>query len=222
MRNTLIGAGLAAILIVALFAAAHYGSRPTISNAPQTVLNPEQIAAQIKPNFIGEQAFGSWKLVCGPERELPKAPPTSGQSGNSSGTTPANAIPPGWKIPRCRVLVGLRNPKKPDREVRITFRGVGVKRTLAVFLRFPPDELQTGDTVTLRVDSTEWPVTVNSCGSYFCLAIRSIKFADLPALENSRQMQLAFKPAGGSQPIAVPVPVSGLTQAIKVMQRIDK
>jgi hypothetical protein len=223
MRNTLIGAGLAAVLIVALFAAAHFGSRPTISNAPGAALSPEQIAAQIKPDFVGEQAFGSWKLVCGPERELPKAPPMSGhESGNSSGKTAANAVPAGWKIPRCRVLLGLRNPKKPDQEVRITFRALGVKRALAVFLRFPPDQLQTGDTVTLRVDTTEWPVTVNSCGSYFCLAIRSIRFPDLPALENAKQMRLVFKPVGSAQPVAVPVPVANLTAAIKVMQRIDK
>jgi hypothetical protein len=223
MRNTLIGAGLAAVLIVALFAAAHYGSRPTISKAAHAPSNPEEIAAQIKQDFIGEQPFGSWKLVCGAQHELPTPPPTPGhENGNSSGKPAANAVPPGWKIPRCRVLLGLRNPKKPDQEVRITFRAVGAKRALAVFLRFPPEELQTGDTVTFRVGSTEWPVTVSACSARFCLGIRSLRFTELPALESAKQLSLAFKPVGNAQPVVVPIPVDGLTPAIRVMQRIDK
>jgi hypothetical protein len=223
MRNTLIGAALAVILIVALFAAARYGSRPTVSNAPQPAASPEQVAAKIKPDFIGEQALGSWKLICGPGRELPRSPPTSGpESGNSSGKPAANAIPPGWKIPRCRVMLGLRNPAKPDQEVRITFRAVGAKRALAVFLRFPPNEVETADTVTLHVDSMEWPVTVSACSERFCLGIRSIRFPELPALETARQMSLVFKPAGSASTVAIPVPVSGLALAVRTMQRIDK
>ncbi len=223
MRNTLIGVALAVVLIVGLFAAARFGSRPAMIQSPNESQSAEQIAAEIKPGFIGEKSIGSWKFVCGPQRQLPSPPPLSGHGGdNSSGKPPANAVPAGWKVPRCRVALGLRNAKMPDQEVRITFRGFGAKRVLAVFLRFPPDELQTGDTVRFRVDRAEWPIAVNSCGSYFCLAIRSIRIAEMPALDSVRQMSLVFKPAASPNPIAVAVPANGLAPAIRAMQRIDK
>src|SRR6185312_9489776 len=137
MRNTLIGAVLALVLVAGLFAAARFGSHPAKGPEPQQT--PAQVAAQIKPGFIGEQKIGEWAFICGPGRELPKAPGSEGHSGNSAGTAPREAPPPpGWKIPRCRSAMGLRSAHNKGEQVRLTFRQVGFKRVLALFLRFPP------------------------------------------------------------------------------------
>jgi len=220
MRNTLVGAALAVVLVAALFAAAHYGRRP--AETPAAALSPEQTAASIKPGFIGEQKIGDWKLVCGAGRALPKPPPGQHLSGNSEGLPPREAPPPGWKIPRCRVVMSLRSAHNPGDEVRLTFRQVGFKRVLALFLRMPPDQVSNGDPVTVRWDQTEWQIPVMSCAAQFCLAIQSIKFVDLPLVENAKQMQIAFKPATGDQRVAIKVPVDGLAPAIGAMRRIDK
>lgn len=221
MRNTLVGAALAVVLVAALFAAAHYGRRP--AETPAAALSPEQMAASIKSDFIGEQRIGDWKLVCGPGRVLPKPPPGQHLSGNSEGLPPREAPPPpGWKIPRCRVAMALRSAHNPQDEVRLTFRQVGFKRVLALFLRMPPDEVSNGDAVTVRWDQAEWQIPVMSCAAQFCLAIHSIKFVDRPIVENAKQLQISFRPTTGDRQVAIKVPVNGLAPALGAMRRIDK
>jgi hypothetical protein len=222
MRNTLVGASLAVVLVAGLFAASHYFSRP--GEKPASALNPGQIASQIKPDFVGEQRIGQWRLVCGRGKELPRPPATDGHmNGNSEGTAPKEAPPPpGWKIPRCRAVMGLRSAHAPEEQVRLWFRQFGFRRVLALVLRFPPDEVQTGDIVNVRLDRAEWQIPVRSCAAQFCLAIQSIKFVDVPVLEKSKQLVLSFKPASNSKDVAIAVPVSGLAESLQVMRRIDK
>jgi hypothetical protein len=188
------------------------------------VLSPSEVAAQIPTDFVGEQKIGEWTLVCGPGKELPKAPMSNGHlSGNSAGTAPREAPPPpGWKIPRCRAAMGLRSAHNPSEEVRLTFRQVGFKRVLALFLRFPPQEVQNGDIVTLHLDKTEWQIPIRSCAAAFCLAIQSIKFVDVPVVENAKQLALSFKPASSPKEIAIAVPAAGLTDTLNAIRRIDK
>jgi invasion protein IalB len=222
MRNTLVGAVLAIVLVAGLFAAAHFGSRPAQGPAPQ--LSPSQTTAQIGPDFIGDRKIGEWILYCGEAKELPSAPSNDGHvGGNSAGTTPKEAPPPpGWKIPRCRVVMGLRNAHNPAEQVRLTFRQAGFKRVIALFLRFPPDEVANGDVVTIQLDQAKWPIPIRSCAAQFCLAIQSIKFVDLPMIEKSKHMILAFTPASTHKAVAISVPTTGLEEALTVMRRIDK
>jgi hypothetical protein len=222
MRNTLVGAILAIVLVAGLFAAAKFGSHP--AKGPEPQLSTSQVTAQIKPNFIGEQKVGDWVLVCGPEKQLPKAPGNDGHpAGNSSGMTIHEAPPPpGWKIPRCRTVMGLRSAHNPHEEVRLTFRQVGFKRVLALFLRFPPNEVQNGDVVTIKLDDANWAIPIRSCAAQFCLAIQSIKFVDVPVLEKSKHMTLSFTPASTQKLVEVAVPVNGLMDSLDTMRRIDK
>ena len=224
MRNTLIGGALAIVLVAALFAAAQYGRKPAIAGLDAKSLSPAEIAKGLSPDFVGEQKIGEWKLVCGPVHELPKAPPLNGhESGNSAGTAPKEAPPPpGWHIPRCRVLTAMRNPKHLDEEIRITFRAIGFKRVLAIFLRFPPTQVDTGDAVSMQLDSATWQVPVRTCAKAFCLSIQSIKFVDVPTLLKAKTIALKFKPTGSPDTIVIPVPAQGLADAIGAMQRIDK
>ena len=222
MRNTVIGALPAVILVAGLFVASHYFSHRGEKPAP--ALSPGEIAARIKPDFVGERRIGEWNLICGPGRELPRPPAMNGHlSGNSEGTAPKEAPPPtGWKIPRCRSVMGLRSARNPEEQVRLWFRQFGFKRVLALFLRFPPKEMQNGNIVSVRMDQAEWQIPVRSCAAQFCLAIRSIKFVEVPVLENSRQLTISFKPASSRRLVAIAVPVSGLAESLKVMRRIDK
>jgi hypothetical protein len=222
LRNTVIGALLAAILIVGLFAASHYFSRPGGNPAP--TISPGEIAARVQSDFISELRIGEWRLVCGPGKGLPRPPATDGHmSGNSEGTAPREAPPPpGWKIPRCRAVMGLRSARNPEERVSLIFRQFGFKRVLALVLRFPPNEVQNGEVVSVRLDRTEWQMPVRSCAAQFCLAIQSIKFVDVPVLEKSRQLILSFKPTSSGKLVVIAVPTSGLAESLKAIRRIDK
>jgi invasion protein IalB len=222
MRNTLVGIVLALVLVAGLFAAARFGSRPAESPKPEP--SATQTAAQIKSDFIGERTFGDWKLICGPARELPRPPSNGGHlGGNSQGTQPREAPPPpGWKIPRCRATLGLRNAHDPNEQVRLTFRPFGFQRVLALIVRFPPNEVDNGDVVKVRLDQTEWPFPVRSCAAQFCLAIRSLPAAEVAVLENAKRMVLIFKPSSSQKEVAIAVPMTGLVDSLKVMRRIDK
>jgi hypothetical protein len=222
MRNTLIGGALAAVLLVALFVASEHWRKPAQGKVDAGSLTSAEIVKALSPDFVGQQKIGSWMLVCGPVHELPHAP-SDGREGNSQGTAPKEAPPPpGWHIPRCRSMLGLRDPKNPADEIRITFRAVGFKRVLAMFLRFPPDQVETGDPVNLRLDQTQWPVPIRTCAKAFCLSIQSIKFTDAPTLLNAKSLRLEFKPTGGKEQVAIAVPTDGLADSIAAMRKIDK
>lgn len=220
MRNTLVGVVLAAVLVAGLFAAARFGSHPAETPKPKPSVG--EVAAQIKPDFIGERTIGDWKLICGPAKELPKLP-SNGRTGNSQGTPPREAPPPpGWKIPRCRAALGLRSAHNPNEQVRLTFRQVGFKRILALFLRFPPAELDNGDVVKVKLDQTEWSYPIRSCAAQFCLAIESIRPADVPVLEKATHFVLVFRPSSSQRDVAIAVPTTGLVESLNVMRRIDR
>ncbi|HWA88839.1 MAG TPA: invasion associated locus B family protein [Rhizomicrobium sp.] len=220
MRNTLIGAGLAIILVAALFAASAYWRHPATDDGT-AVADTSTPPAALKDDFVGETKSGAWKLVCNKGKEFPKAP-SNGQTGNSEGAAPQEAgPPPGWKFPRCIVGLVLHNPKDPKDEVRVTFRNVGFKRVLALFVRFPPTDVTAGDTVKARFDATEWEIPVRSCPAQFCLAIASIRRSDVPVVENAKSFNVAFTPSGRSTEVVLPLPVAGLGDAIKAMKRLN-
>jgi hypothetical protein len=221
----LIGVVLAGVLLAALFAAAYFGKRPRQEiNEGVKNQSPSQIAAIIKPDFVGSRQLGHWTLSCGPGHELPTPPRQNGQiSGNSQGAPPrSEPPPPHFKIPRCRVIQGMKIPRSQNKEVRVTFRQVGFKRALAVFVRIPPDEAGGGDMTTLRFDRTDRPMPVVGCGVAYCLAISSIRLTEESALLNSRQVVLIFTPRTAGKQIALLFAMDGLPQAIAVMRRIDK
>ena len=223
MRNVLIGATLAALFVAALFAAARFGEHKAQVRSEASPRSPSQIAAQIAPAFVGTRQIGHWTLACGQVHELPRAPGQTGQGpANSQGTPPrSEGAPPNFRIPRCRVLLGLKNPHRPVEQIRITFRQFGFKRALAVFVRIPPAEASSGDTATLRFDKAERPMTIGACAKEFCLAINSIRRPEEAALLNSRQIMLVFTPRTTGQQVALPVPTDGLPEAVAAMKRID-
>lgn len=219
MRNTIVGVALAVVLLAALFAASQFGSHPAPQPAARPAPTPAEIAGAVKDDFVGRVKIGAWRLICGKGRELPKPPPLQAHEDNPRAK---NGPPPGWRIPRCQVMLGLRNPKNPDEEIRVTFRHFGFKRVPAIFLRLPPADVATGDVATLLVDAAERPIPVRACSARFCIAIDSIKFADLPAIAAAKRMMLSFTPTGGPQPVAIPIPTLGLAQALDTLRRIDK
>ena len=225
MRSTVIGIVLAIAFVAALFAVSRWAPHKTIAGpgAPVAAETPEQRAAKIGPKFVGSQRIGDWMLTCGPGRELPRSPPIGGHtSGNSAGTAPKEAPPPpGWKIPRCKAIMGLRNPHKPSEEIRITFRLMGFKRVLAAYVRLAPSLAEPGDTVMLRADGKDNALPVRGCAMQFCLALQSIRKADEPSIIGAKSLALHFRPTGQSEEISVPVSTVGLAPAIAAVHRID-
>lgn len=211
MRNTLVGGALAIVLIVVLFAAATYGRHPAVVAGPQGALEDD---------FVGQQKFGSWALICNEAKVFPRAP-SNGRTGNSEGTAPKEEGPPqGWKLPRCIVGLALHNPKNPEDEIRVTFRHISFRRVLALFVRLPHSEAAAGDAVQARFDSRQWDVPVR-CNPRFCLAIQSIKFADVPAVQQAKTFAIAFHPSGSDKAVLIPVPTEGLGDALKTMRRLN-
>lgn len=218
MRNTLLGAALAVVLVAALFAASHYGRKPAQGPAEPAV---PQAAGALKNDFIGQVKFGAWKLACNKARELPR-PPSAGMQGNSESNTPKEPPPPpGWKLPRCITGLVLHNPRNKTDEIRVTFRHVSFRRVLTMFLRFPPGDVTTGDIVKARFGDTGWNIPVRTCSAQFCLAIESIKLADTAVVENAKSFSLAFTPDGQDTEIVLPIPVDGLTDALHAMRRLN-
>jgi len=223
MRNMMIGGILAAVLVAGLFLAAQYGRKPAVSAFDSSAMSAAQIAKTLNGDFVGTQKLGAWTLLCGNVHELPQKPPLEGHtSGNSEGTPPKEPPPPPhWHIPRCRVVYSTHNSSQPPQEIRVTFREFGFKRVLAVFLRFPPTEVSSGDAIAFRLDGTQWQLTVRGCARIACLAIRSIKFDELPTVNNAKTLKMTYTPSGTQEKVTVTVPTDGLAEALAAMRRID-
>jgi invasion protein IalB len=221
MKNTkIVLAGVGALLVVALLAVWRFGfpSQVKTATAAPPPPTPSEVAAAVKGDFQGHVKIGDWRLNCGKGRALPTPPSNQGER-KSHGK---NGPPPGWRIPRCQVSLGLRNPKDIGEGLRISFRLFGFKRVLGIFLRLPPSAVETGDAIVLRVDNAERSIPVRACAAQFCLAIDSVKFVDVPSIEAAKKMMVIFTPTGSGQAIAIPVPTRGLAEALKTQRRIDK
>jgi invasion protein IalB len=225
MRNSLIGLAFAVVLVGALFAAAHYGSHPAAPPQPSSTsqnADPAAVVAALKPDFVGQAAIGDWRMNCTTPRSLPQQP-QNGRTGNSEGTAPKQASPPpGWKLPHCSVYQALRNPKNPADEVRMTFRRMGFKSVLAMFLRYPPDVVETGDMSTLKTDRKDIPMPIRTCSARFCLSIMSMKKADEPDFLKTKSMSLTFTSHTSNKEIVAPFKMRGFAEAIGAMRKMDK
>jgi len=222
MRNSLIGIALALVLVGVLFAGARYGSHPAVQQ-PVTVADqdrdPAAVVAALKPDFIGQTSVGNWKMSCTKQRELPKSP-----GGGMPGTSgeKRQGPPPGFKLPHCNVSQSLRNPKDPNDEVRMTLRRMGFQSVLAIFLRFPPQAVETGDMSTLAIDGKDIPMPIRTCAMQFCLSIMSVKKVDEPALLKTKTMTLKFTSRASGKEVIVPFKMRGFAEAVGAMRRMDQ
>jgi hypothetical protein len=222
MRSAVAGIAIALVLVAALVAMAHY-SHSAKQSADDGAPDPAQTAAGIKDGFIGDIKIGAWTLGCGPRQELPKARDHGRHAaGKSPRTSPGKAPPSEWKIPRCRVYLELSNPHGQDGNIRITFRRAGLRRVLSLFLRFPRNEVEVGDSATLRADKTDRIMAVRNCADAFCLTGESIGRGDSRSFLTAKTMSLAFKTRPSGKHIAVGIPTNGLDQATAAMVRIDR
>ena len=211
MRNTLVGGALAIVLVAALFAAAMYGRKPAEVPMPQGPLTDD---------FVGQQKFGAWALICNEAKTFPRAP-SNGRIGNSQGTPSKDGPPPGWMLPRCIVGLVLHNPKNPEDEIRVTFRHISFRRVLTLFLRLPQTDAAAGDEAMVRFDGREWQMPIR-CNPQFCLAAQSIKFVDVPKVLKAKTMAIAFHPNGSDKAVLIPIPTEGLGDALETMRRLNR
>ena len=216
MRNTVIGIVLAIVVVAGLFAASSMIKRP---GGPDQGLLPATGVSDVKDDFIGQEKFGAWQLVCTKARQLPR-PPQDGRTGNSSGAAPKEAPPPpGWKLPRCMAGVALRSNQ--GNEMRVIWRTTGFKRVLTLFLRFPPSEVGNGDVIKVKFDKTEWSLPIRTCAAAFCLVIESVRKPDVAAVENAKSFTISFTPSGSETGVTIAVPTDGMATAIDTMRRLN-
>ncbi len=224
MRNSIVGGALALLLIGALFAAVHFGGRQTRQVYGEYAPDPSRQAAQIKENFQGERRIGDWKLNCGPAQDLPKTPRVGGRPARNPNEASQKSAQPSseWKIPRCRVYREPDSSRDKDSDVRVTFRQVGFKRVLSLFLRLPHNKVEVNDKVTLRLDKDVMVVPVHNCEPTFCLVIAPLKKADASPLMTAKSVILSFTARDSGKQVTASVPTGGLAAAINAMCRIDK
>ncbi len=224
MRNLLVGGALALLLIGALLTTVHFGSRQGQQASGNYANDPQQQAAQIKEGFQGERVIGDWKLSCGPPQKLPKAPRMGRQPVRNISEVPEKGtqLADGWKIPRCRVYREPDGPRTQDNDVRVTFRQVGFKRVLSLFLRLPRAGVEMNDKITLRLDKDVLDVLVHGCERTFCLVTVPIRKSDASPLMAAKSIVLSFVARDSGKHITASIPANGLASAINAMCRIDR
>jgi len=218
MRNSFIGIALAVVLMAGLFAAARFHARPGIDPSAAQFSDPAKAVAELKPDFMGDKMIGAWTLSCGRQRELPRVP----QTGNSEGTPSKDGPPPGWKLPHCHTFQAVKAPQNPTDGVRVTLRRVGFKNVLTIFLRFPPDEVESGDTSMLQIGGTKIPMPIGGCTARFCLSILSVRHANEPALLASKTMTLSYSSRLSGKPVMLKYAMLGFAQSVGAMRQMDK
>jgi invasion protein IalB len=218
MRNSLTGIAFAVVLVAALFAAAHFGSRPAVPSGADQSADPAEVVDALPKDFQGSAAVGDWTLSCGRARSLPRVP----QVGNSAAAPPKEAPPPGWTLPHCNVSQGMKSLSNPDNQARMMLRRMGFKSVLAIFLRFPSDAVSAGDPATLKLDKTSVSIPIRTCAPSFCLAVMSIRKADEPQFLKTKRISILFTSRKSNKPVAVPFRMRGFEQAVGAMRRMDK
>ena len=137
----------AAVMLGALAGAGCLLVLPPVSMPPRAAA-PNTVA----PGFVGLRAFGSWRLICAAEPNVPSAPRTA----------PAS---------RCRLNQEVAPKDQPGQViVAANLSRVGLRRRPALTLRLPPTA-RMGDVVQLRVDgATQVRARVRGCTEEECFA----------------------------------------------------
>jgi len=234
MRNTRVGVVLAIVFVAAIFAAGQYGPKSLTGTGPAAPgsggMPPAEAASKIQPSFVGRTKIGDWSLFCTEPRKLPKPPPLSGgiqppPSGapNSTGVK-MEGPPPGFMIPRCQAISLFPVPGHPTEAFRVTFRLLGFKRRLAVFIQVPEDA-GPGEQIEIKLNNRSLSVPVRACNEVRarCLAAQTFK----PEVEAStvmpaKTMSFVFQPGPDGKPRVTNASAYGLPETVATIRRIDK
>jgi len=233
MRNTLVGVVLAIVFIAAIFAAGHYGPKSLTGTGPAAPgsggMPPAEAVTKIKPDFVGHTRIGDWSLVCTEPRKLPKQPQMGGGQPPASGASNSAGIkmegpPPGFMIPRCLTVSLFPVPGHPAQAFRVTFRLLGFKRRLAVFIQVPEDA-GPGEQIGLKLNNRSLAVPVRACNEVRarCLAAETFKpDVEASTIMTAKTLAFVFQPGPDGKPRVTNASAYGLPETLATIRRIDK
>jgi hypothetical protein len=232
MRNTVVGVVLALVFIAAIFAAGQYGPKSLVGGGPSgppPAPPPKEAAAKIKASFVGRTKIGDWSLVCTEPRKLPKPPPMGGKMpppppgmSNSAGVK-LEGPPPGFRIPRCQTVMLLAVPGHPKQAFRVTFRLLGFKRRLAVFVQVPEDA-EPGEQIDLQFSRGTLAVPVRACNEIRarCLAAQTFKpEEEASTIMTTKTLGFVFQPGKDGKPRVAKGSAYGFPETLATIRRID-
>lgn len=209
MRNMIVGAALAMLLVAGLFALAHY--------TPPTVGMEEPVAAatEVEPGFVGVKRIGLWLLVCRPGPKTAAAIPLNmkpyGAKKDAGDTT----------LGRCQASLIYRRKQNPKQTVLVlTFRTQGPAQRLVAILVVPPF-VKKGDELDLRAGKKILRLPVSTCRQNECAAAVVLAPKGEADLLGAQGAALYFPPGKDGKRSGVPVPFLGLRPAINAMRRAE-
>ncbi len=219
MRNIIIGVTMAAALVAALFAIAHFHPVALIPPTPLAP-DPDKVAARLKPDFAGMQQIGAWRLNCAKPRSLSPGPVGAASSGGNAVATPPQ--PPVRQYSRCRVILGIHSSANPAQRMAIGLQVEGPRRDGLLLVVQIPGTAKRGDAVTLRLSTGELNVPVRLCGPPLCLAIANVPPGDVQRILSANKAVVVLPSLPGATPVTFAIPTTGLHPALVAMSRIDK
>jgi invasion protein IalB len=219
MRNIIVGVTMAAVLVAALFAVAHF--HPAALNPPTPPApDPAKVAARLKPDFVGTQQIGAWRLNCGKPGPLPPRPVGAASSDGNAVATPPQ--PPVRQYSRCRVILGIHSRANPAQRILVGLQVRGPRRDGLLLVVEMPGTAWRGDAVILRLSTGELNVPVRLCGPPLCLAILNVPPEDVQRIFSADKAVVVLPSLPGAKPVTFAIPTTGLRPALVAMHRIDR
>jgi hypothetical protein len=220
MRNAVLIALSAIVLVAGLFAVLHYRSWKSQPALP--LLTPTQAAQHIGNGFVGTQSIGAWNLAC---FKRPKLPVWA----RASLKRPGMDLPPQPKSPHCTLRTRISYPQVPARWIDIIYGRAGKTGFYNIHMNVAAGYWSPGDSFGLRMDGTMANVKVILCGKPFCAAIPVIKPKDIPTMKSTVGERLAsaksaafvIPAAAGSGSITLNIPLRGLREGAAALKRVD-
>jgi len=120
---------------------------------------------------------------------------------------------------RCRATTAFRKKDDPKKVVlSVNFRIIGdLPGKLGLFIRMPVGKK--GDTVVLKLNKGGFKLSVSGCGKAGCLAVGVLAPGSEKDLASATKGQLIFPPGNNGKREAVPLPLTGLSAALKAIRR---
>jgi len=196
MSRSVLGVILAALLIGGLFAASHY-----MPPAQLSILPADQ-AASVSPGFIGSKSIGPWTLGCDTAQVHAKANADDRMFG------------------RCRLVLIYHRRQNPAQVVLIlNFRALAKGGNLSLITAIPA-VAKKGDALDLLWGKKGLKMGISFCREKAdCIAV----IAMTPKVEAeflaSPNAVLALPPGPDGKRTGIPVPMTGLRDAVAAMRR---
>jgi hypothetical protein len=222
VRDTIIGAILAVILLGSLFAAAHYAPRDLSSSSA-----PAQVGA-LRPGFVGVQRNGAWTLECMKKRQV--APWITRIIVAGAKSKGVQSRRPG-RARLCHVITRIGGADSKSGWIEIIFSLEPKMHFLTALLRLAPDLATPGEYLTLHLNTGDQRARVLFCGPSECLAVPVVRPEDDGAKMKTTQAQLiassktaalSFPAGDGARARLFSIRTEGLQTAIAAMQRMTE